>query len=212
MRKDTIYTIAACAVLLTGIVAQHALARMKYAHPTPLPINTFPRQIGNWKAGKDLPNDPLILEALPGATLVSRDYANVKHPQETVNLMLVTGNSYQDFHDPRGCFPTHGFRVSHLENWVQDGNRIQYMQAEQNGNTIDFLFYVPGGLGFASEQGDLFLRKMFALREMLTGASGGSVVVRLTVDDGPNSQQLMRHFIDVIQPAVTALVAKGKKK
>ncbi len=210
MRKDSLFSGLVCAALMGGIVAQHALPRLKYAHPKPLPIDSFPRVEGQWVSGADVPVDPVIQQAIPTAKLLQRIYRNPSGKE--IFLCLITGPSYADFHDPNVCFPAHGYTLSKETAWNQDGQQIRFITAERNGAKQDFMYFFPGGFALGSRMGLAYLEKMYALRRLITGEQGGSLVVRLTADDSPTSVAMLKSFIHQIMPDVNALVAKGKSK
>lgn len=206
MKRNAIYLII---LLIGGFGINMAMPRLKFAKPHPLPIDTFPVNIGGWNGGPDVPPDPAVQKALPTATITERTYTDRKGRQ--VDLELITGSNYDDFHDPNVCFPAQGWIVHDEPPWHVDHTMASFMTAERDGTKIDFLYYLAGGYVSGIPLGGAALKKMYALRRLFTGEGGGSLVVRMSATDDPGSRQTLRDFAAAIQPAVDALVAEGKK-
>lgn len=209
MRNNTFLSGFCCSALFVGIVAQHTLPRLPFAHPTPLPVMSFPTKVGDWTAGKNLPQDPDVMKILSTATIMSRNYKN-KAGQE-INLTLITGTEYSDFHSPLACFPAHGFALSNQVTWPLYGQSVHFMTASLEGNSEDFCYFIPGGMALGGVMGGS-ASHLLALSSLVTGHEGGSVVVRLTTADNPGSQDLIKRFIGLIMPDINQLIAEGKKK
>lgn len=202
------YSFIVFALLLLGLALNLGFGRLKFAAPRPVPLNQFPYRIGDWSAAKDDPVDPAVLKALPTATIVQRDYHDLAG--HVVTLELITGKSYDDFHDPNVCLPAQGWNLHDhkILNW--GGQEMNFMKATLNNYTQDFAYYLAGGYIPYIPMGGIAQRKYYAWRKLLTGEAGGSLVVRMSIQDGPNSLDVLKNFALAIQPIVKQLVKEQR--
>ncbi|HLH79110.1 MAG TPA: EpsI family protein [Chthonomonas sp.] len=202
------YSFLICALLLLGLGANLGFGRLKFATPHPVPIENFPRHIGDWVCVADDPVDPAVQKALPTATIIQREYRDpLGH---VVTLELITGKSYDDFHDPNVCFPAQGWTLfdHKILNW--NGQEVNFMKATLNGYTEDFAYYLAGGYLAQIPMGGIAQKKFYAWRKLLTGEGGGSLVVRMSNTEGPGSVDVLKRFALTIQPIVNALVKEKR--
>ena len=65
-------------LLMVGLAlaTNYRMARISIPTAHRLPVETFPRRIGEWTAGPDIADDEEVQHKLPTATLVTRMYSN----------------------------------------------------------------------------------------------------------------------------------------
>jgi EpsI family protein len=183
-----------------AVTANYAIGRLEQPKPRPLPVKSFPRQVGEWVGGEDLPLDPEVKKMLAHATVADRIYT---HPSgKTVNLVLVTSTDLQDFHDPRSCFPGQGWEIRDVHPITVGGDKITAMTATRNGQTVDVYYWQTAKL--AKAKGGM-LAKLVRLRSSLSGNEGQSLFVRVSSPKTGTPYQTVRSFTELIQPSLKSL-------
>lgn len=208
MRQDKILSVTACALVLVALVANNAIGRMPFARPHILPLGTFPRQIGGWRAGPDVPITPDVQRIIPTAHVLQRVYTNGSG--KSVSLVLITATDYHDFHDPTVCFPGHGWVLTHPKD-IRVGNQEAHeMSASLDGETLSVIYWLPGEFISGVDMGDP-MKKLLSLRKLVTGDQGASMVVRVSVDQANGGAATALKFAAQILGAVNQL-AKEKPR
>ncbi len=181
-------TIAVLGLVLmtTVLAANHAFRRIEPPKFKQLPIETFPRQIGEWTSGPDRPPDPDVQAKLPRAKIVDRLYTN--SVGQGIELVLVSADRWQDIHDPRVCFPAQGWTLETRGVVTIEGQKINDLSASRNAERWALLFCFTGK---TVREGTL-AEKMDAMRRAITRDEADSLLVRLTTPDNePNHARLL---------------------
>jgi EpsI family protein len=210
MQNSKVLGIIGLALVLTSLVANHAIGRLKFARPKVLPVETFPTQIGDWKQfGKDLSVDPEVQKVLPTAHIVERTYRNPSG--QIVSLLLLTASDYKDFHDPNVCLPGHGWQLSERTAIQVEGRPINRMEAVQQNTKLLVLYWLAGDY-MANVPHGLPMQKALSLRKALTGEGGQSLFVRIIATDKEAPEEVVLKFASEVQPAIQTLIDSGKSR
>ena len=131
MQKHTLLPVICCALVLAAVGADYGLGQMDVPKPHRLPVESFPAQIGDWRAGPVQAVDPDIQRALATAKIVERPYLNSLGQQ--VDLMLLTATEDEDMHSPKACFPSQGWVLTNVHDIGMDGQPATQMTAQFEG-------------------------------------------------------------------------------
>jgi EpsI family protein len=107
----------------------------------------LPQTVAGYSAAGDYKPEASVQAALPGATILSRDY---KNGGDGIGFTLVSATSRNGIHDPRLCLTGAGWRISdeHPERIPGTHVTMQVCQAAtQNGppDTLVGYFYLANG-------------------------------------------------------------------
>jgi EpsI family protein len=132
-----------CSALLTLIVWKPSV------HPLPVPLTTadLPGAAAGYSAAGEDEISPAVQAALPGATILSRNYAS---DAGALDFTLVAATSRNGVHDPRLCLTGAGWRLSdeHSESLPGTDVTMRVCQAATTSGSPDTLvayFYVVDG-------------------------------------------------------------------
>jgi EpsI family protein len=207
MQNTTLCRWIVSVMVLGTLTVNHIVGRLDLAKPHLLPVETFPRQIGDWRAGPDTPLDPEVQKALSTARVVQRVYTN--SVGESVELLLLSANDYKDFHDPTSCFPGQGWTLMDRHTMEINGQTVNRMiAARENKQQVEVVYWLPGN--YIPQAHGLVLQKALAIRHLVTKEESQSLFVRLTapVQDGQDRSILA--FAKQCLPLLHALTnAKG---
>ena len=194
--------------MMTVALAADLLApRLVMAHPHLLPVASFPRSIGNWQVTTDCPVDPEIQAKLSTARIIDRIYTD--DTGRSVELLLLTATDYKDFHDPNLCFPSQGFDLKERTSFGLDGQEVNAMVAAKGSERYRVIYWLNGRY-MTSMPHSNGLKKILAIRKLITKEDGASLFVRLMTADGPDSDRTLRDFGSVIQSSVRSLDSSAK--
>ena len=138
MQNTKILGLMAVAMLTTAAIACRTIPRMETSTRL-LPVDSFPRQIADWKSNENIPTDPEVQAKLPTAHILERDYTNSSG--KIANLMLVTATDDEDFHKPTACLPSQGWALQHRQTILIDGQTVNVLNAIQNNSGFTVLYY-----------------------------------------------------------------------
>ncbi len=189
-------------MLGAALSANRLAPRLEMAHPHLLPVASFPRAIGNWRVSQDTPVDPEIQAKLSTAKIVDRVYTDAGG--RSVELLLLTATDYKDFHDPNLCFPSQGFDLKDRRSFTLCGQPVNSMLAARADEKYRVIYWLNGHYmtDFPHSNG---LKKILAIRKLITKEDGSSLFVRLLTTDGPGSEQTLKEFGTLIQASVQSL-------
>ncbi|HLV79114.1 MAG TPA: exosortase-associated EpsI family protein [Chthonomonadaceae bacterium] len=193
-------------LLLAALAADHALGRLVFNNPPRLPVESFPRAIGEWKAGPDQPVDPSIREKLPTATIVDRVYQNGFG--QPVELTLVSAQDYNDLHDQRLCLPAQGWQISDPKLVAIAGRQINFVSAARNDEKIEMLFWLAG----KNLRDDTLPERLRSLRTTVAGVQGYSLLVRLTATGDEDGHRALFAFAHAMLPPLAKLEAQALQR
>lgn len=198
--------IAPIAGIVTSAVflgIQTFVPRLPIAERRLVPVENFPRQVGNWTCREEQPIDKEVAERCPTAHFVQRIYQD--RDGNEVQLLLMTATGADDIHDPAICFPSQGWLVESQKDKQVAGQTITDMSAQQNGTELKTLYWYTGY--YAPDPPSLaWARKLSESRTKAIGRMEGmSLFVRILATDSVPPDSLS-DFAEHVVPAVNAVV------
>ena len=199
-------------MVLGALIANHTLPAVHAMASRRVPVETFPRKIGEWTAGKDQRVDPSVLQRLSTANIVDRNYRNPAG--QDIDLTLVTASNGGDLHNPKICFPAQGWRLGDEKVIHIGGRSANYMIASQNGAQFEVIYWLTG----SSVRRSAFSEKLVRLHTRFVGLDGhvmkavmdgDSLMVRLMAPHDPDSHRALLQFAGQIQSPIQALIARA---
>jgi EpsI family protein len=208
MQNAKILPVIGLAMTLAALVGNYALPHVSIPSIKKVPVETFPRALGEWQAGADQAVDPEVQQKLSTATIITRDY---RRPDgQALELTLISGSQRADFHNPNECFPGHGWTLSEHQERSIGGQKFNTMMGEMDAARIKVYYCWMGALDVerprsAGEQ------TLYALRDtifsgIMDRADGMSVFVRVIVPDDEKGRQAAVSFLEQLLPPVRALL------
>jgi EpsI family protein len=211
MQNPKILALTALAILAAGILANRFVGRLQLAEPRLLPIETFPKHVGDWRMTEDRPPRPEIMGSLPTAHMVDRIYVN--SAGRAINLVLVSATDYNAFHDPKTCIPAQGWELITCGTVRLGGHSVNTVTAGMGAERMRFFYWLAGS-GADIPLGDYGtgkpLRKLYAIKRLLTGTEEASMFVRLAVDGDAQSDPVLADFTEAAEPCLTNLTSERK--
>ena len=208
MQSPKIYAIYALLIVMAGIGADRLVGRIEFPQPVLLPIQTFPRTIGEWTAGADVPEGSEVQQKLPTARTVDRPYTDPSG--QTVQLFLLTATAVADFHNPTGCFPAHGWQLNNQKQLQLNGVTINTMSASQSGEH-DLVWYWRTGT-YKPFIPNSLLQRLYDFRmNTVRDRERTSLFVRLMAPDTERGRQCLADFARSIQKPVADLTDIGER-
>lgn len=198
-------------VMVVGVLAaSHALPRLPEPVTHRVPVDSFPRQVGEWKADEDAPVDPEVQKVIPTAKIVTRTYHGPVG--ETVELTLLSAERVQDFHNPNECFPGQGWQLSERREAPLGGRTFNVMGAEKDGVRHD-VYYCWIGSGDLHQSSGV-TAALSAVRNKVFGRlmdrhDGMSLFVRVISSQDPRSRQDAQAFIGQLMIPVDAMLRQS---
>ena len=208
MQNAKILPLIGTLMIAAAAVCTYAVPRLPVPAVRKLPVDTFPRSIGEWQAGPDQEVDPEVQGKIPTALIVCRNYTN--KAGESVELLLLSASQRGDFHNPNECFPGHGWKLgNHREVQVLDQGFHQ-MTAEKDGAKMEVLYNWLGELAVKPPD-SAALRTAFAVRNkvfsgVMDRVDGMSLFVRVMAPSDDAHQQTMQKFAQQAIPTIEALL------
>ncbi len=206
MQNAKVLSLIGLLMVSAALVGAYALPRAPVPAMHRLPVETFTPQIGGWTANADLPVDDFVQQKLPTAKIVTRDYMGTSGRQ--VELLLLSAERREDFHDPNECFPGSGWQLTDRRPIQIGGQTVNTMRAERDGVRTRVWYWWAGEVDF--EQGDAGgQRKIQALRKFVLHtfgrADGMSLFVRMTAPDTEPGRADLRAFTQTLLPPLKDL-------
>lgn len=206
MQNTKILSLTGLLMVFAALAANYGMARVAVPAVHRLPVETFPRQIGEWTAGAEIAADPEVQQKLPTATLVTRVYTN--RAGESVELLLLTAGRREDFHSPNECFPGHGWELSDKRHESVDGQQVNTMMAERESVRSEVWYWWAGDLDFTQQangglSGIQNLRR--TIYSSLGRADGMSLFVRMIAPRTPQGHQYLDAFTKAALPVIRQL-------
>jgi hypothetical protein len=207
MQNAKIFPIIALLSVTAALAANHLITRLDFVRSKILSINNFPRQLGGWKAGPDLPPPPADLQkVIPTARIVAREYTNAHG--ESVNLTLVTATEYNDLHNPMHCMPAAGWELSAITPSKIGEDVANSVTATRGGIQVETLYWYTA----STLRNDTTSERFRALRTIGGGTHGHSLLVRLITAKSPRSKELLVQFAKDIQKPLDALKEEARTR
>jgi EpsI family protein len=210
MRNLQIFQIVGAGMVLAALIANHAAGRVQPPQLHQLPVRSFPRQIGEWKAGPDNPVDPDVQHQLSTAIIVDRDYKNIAG--DDVDLVLITADRTGDLHNPKVCLPDQGWQLSE-EKMINVGDQpASFMVAGRGQEQLEVLYWLTG----QTRRGKSLPLRFQSLRAAVIGIEGDSLrnqihgyslFVRLIAVHTPSGHQALLRFANQILEPLKPIVA-----
>lgn len=212
MQKGKVLPILGTMMIVTAAVCTYAFPRLPVPSIHKIPVETFPRTIGEWQAGPDEPVDPEVQAKIPTAKIVSRVYKN--SAGQTVELTLLSASVKSDFHDPNLCFPAHGWELSNHRAVRFQEDRFDEMTAVQEGTKMEVLYKWLSTVS-AQPPANVVLRTSYKIREemlahgMMDRQDGMSVFVRVMARRDSSSQRALNDFVPQILPTIKSIMCEN---
>ncbi len=181
-------------VLAVALIAGTALYVRGRGHDDPAPphqdVTSFPRDLGSWQGGPDIPFSADTLEVLGPGDFLERDYA-ASGEREHVDLYLAyfpSQRSGDTIHSPRHCLPGAGWQFAQsaeLQLKSLSGQPITvnyYVIAKGNDRQAVLYWYQAHGRVVANEYWAKFYQMWDAMR--LNRTDGSLVRVITSVAPG----------------------------
>ncbi len=203
MQNNKISAVGGLVIVLVALVANHAIGRIGGSELHRVPVWDFPRAVGGWHAGADLPVDPRVQKILPTARIVDRVYSD--NASRQISLTLLTATEYQDFHDPNMCFPAQGWELSPVHEVKLGDLRAYSMSAKRDNEKLAVLYFWTGGVIPEGQWGRVQLGRLMTIRNRLTNEQGQPVFVRLVTGAGTDSDKLLTDFAAQVLPPLNQL-------
>ncbi|HEV2471962.1 MAG TPA: exosortase-associated EpsI family protein [Chthonomonadales bacterium] len=205
MQHDKV--LAAVALLMAcAALAVSALARpVREGKSFVVPVAQFPSLLAGWECvsqttEKDYPEE--VRHKLPTAHVVDRHYMNALG--QTVELLLLTADNQEEFHDPSVCFPDQGFSLQERRQWVLAGQRVQSFAVKQPGKDLFVLYWWAGD--FESERPHpRWLQEVYKIRNKVQNEEGSRIFARMVCTDTPDNRAAMIAFARSVIGPVRAL-------
>lgn len=200
MQNTKVYPLVGLIMVLATLLANHIIGRLPVPKPHPVPIENFPRQVGEWHGGADQSVDASVQKVLSTARIVTRTYTD-SHG-DAVELLLLTASDYKDFHDPNVCFPGQGWTLTNQRTVDIDGQTFNSMIAVQGATQLAVLYWMPEDSLAKTGQN---WGKMMAIRKLAGTENTTSLFVRLTMPIQGGHQEAMLAFARACKPYLDAL-------
>lgn len=215
MQNVKVLSLTGLLMVAVALVCNYAVARVYIPPVHRLPVETFPRQIGEWTAGPDQPVDAYVQQVIPTAKIVTRNYTNASG--QKLELLLLSAERSADFHDPNLCFPSHGWELSNQHLRIVNGQQVNTMVAERDGIKTAVWYWWAGEVDLEKPanqvQGQLqYLRKY--IFNTYGRADGMSVFVRMMAPDTDQGYAQLEAFTRATLPLYPSLweAAKSPKQ
>lgn len=202
----TVRLIAAAAVLLT-IQLSVALIHRAYVPavivPPAEPLESLPRQLGNW-TGKDVTLDKRLTRAIGAHSTISRTYQNSKGDQVSMHLAILTDAIDGVAHYPEVCYPSAGWKVIRREtkrlaggNANTAGATARLMIIERGDQQATVLFWYELGDGcFVDRDSYRQARRAFFGRSQWPAAV--KILLQSSDPDARNGERSLADFAEQV--------------
>jgi len=192
------------------IAAQLVVPRIAVGTSKKLPVTSFPRTGGTWTTVEDRPIDPELKQRLAGATIVERIYKNGHGG--TVDLLLLTSNNLEDFHDPTICFPSQGWAIEKQKNDDFSGFPVTTMMAHDGPRTIKTVYWFVGDYASAYNATTPLEKKLYKIRHLVVRREEGTCLfVRLIANSNVEGDRSLDDFMATFRPSIVNLYANDPK-
>ena len=197
-------------MIVTATICTYAFPRLPVPSIHKIPVETFPRTIGEWQGGPDEAVDPEVQKIIPTATIISRVYKNLSG--QTVELTLLSASQRGDYHDPNICFPAHGWNLSNLQNVHIFGERFNSMTAEQDKLKMKVHYKWMGAINIKTDS--VYLKSAVKVRDevfygVMDRTDGMELFVRIMAKDDDLNPRAMGDFNQQIMPIVNSLLKQN---
>lgn len=210
MQKNSFLVVVGLVMVGAAALANAVMGRLDFPQPRLLPVENFPRQIGEWSGGEDRPVDPAIRKKLATARIVDRLYTDAAG--KTVALLLLSATDIKDFHHPRVCFPGQGWRLEEPRILTYRGRQINTMVVSREGEELSVWYF-----WFTAEHPPTLpenhpLRPLYDLRmKVVPEIERATLFVRLIAPKSPDNDLPLRSFLDAIWEPLRSLRANGNR-
>lgn len=199
-------------LLAAAIAVTYAVPRLDLPHPRRIPVEDFPRQIGQWRAIADNETSEDVQKALPTATIVDRQYRDDRG--RMLNVVLVTATEMRDIHSPAVCLPGAGWNTDRDELVVMDGQKITARIMSLRGDRYHVWFWYPP-VPYPEPENPL-VRKLYRWRLTAPGTYrpdtiadlSSSLMVRLMIRDVEGADAAIRDFVETSRAPLAELIAR----
>jgi EpsI family protein len=205
MQKAPVLAVISAALVLSALVANHAIGRVQTSKPRVLAIEAFPRQVGDWKAVEDRPVDKRIQAFLPTARIVQRTYKDSTN--RTVDCTLITASNTRDIHNPNICLPGQGWELGEQRTIKQGKQAINTMVARQEELQYNMWYWWVGD-SIGTAQGSESMTKLFALRNLIMKERISTLSVRLFGPHDSKGDAAIADFAAAIQEPLAVIAAR----
>ena len=194
-------SIVGLAIVAVVIAVQLAVPRIAVGTSKKLPVTSFPRTLAGWTDTEDRQTDPELKKRLAGSTIVDRIY---KRKNQSVDLLLLTSDTLEDFHDPTICFPSQGWAIQGQQNTEISGFPATLMMAKSDRRLVKTIYWFVGD--YQSTRAKTPLQKrLYKLRHLVVRREEGTCLfVRIISNSAPGDKSL-EDFVTDFRPAIEGL-------
>ena len=209
--------------ILTLVVVVQAALFYSASHgestPLPLPLNSFPSQLGQWKLRSETPVEPEVEAVLKADDTMSRVYTN---PQGAAASLFIayfkTQRTGQSPHSPKNCLPGSGFQPvesGRIDVPVPGGsiNINKYVVSSGEDESVVLYWYQSQGRVIADE----FAAKFYLIADSIRHHRSDTSLVRVVVPvangltrDEANKTALK--FVQAAYPVVNSATAVNVRR
>jgi EpsI family protein len=210
MQKNSLLVAVGLVMVGVAVLANAVMGRLDFPQPRLLPVESFPRRVGEWEGGEDRPVDPAVRKKLATALIVDRAYTNVAG--RSVALLMLSATDIKDFHSPQVCFPGQGWRLENPRILTYRGRRINTMIASRGEEELSIWYFWftdehPSALPENHPLRPLYNLRMKAVPEM----ERATLFVRLIASKTPDSDRPLRSFLEAIWEPLQSLRTNGSR-
>jgi hypothetical protein len=189
-------SIIAIVMAVAALLSNHVFGRIPIGESKPVPIAEFPRIIGDWKAGPDIPVTEDVKRFLPTSKIVQRVYRNNKG--EAVELLLLTSTVMSDFHDPETCLRSQGWTVAKKGDFNLDNRNIICINAQYNDHPISEMYWFDGD--YASRRSHpQIIKSAYEIRSKISRLEEGTNIFVRIISENDKDLTKAKQFIHLIQ-------------
>lgn len=203
----------ALVILAAAAVLTYAGPRLDLPKPRVLPVDSFPKQIGQWKAVVERKPEEDVQKALPTAVIVDRDYRDDRG--RVISLLLLTASEMRDIHSPAVCLPGSGWETRSDNLIVLNGQPVTVrVMAIRDAQFHVWFWYPP--VPYPEPRHPL-ARALYRWRLKAPGTYrpdtiadlSTSVMVRVIMPATPGSEEAIRGFVEALREPLRDLIARG---
>lgn len=201
------YTAAVLTLLGLAAATRALLPPIPIAQAQRIRIDGMPRQIGAWTVeGKDRPIPKEVYTELPRSEMVDRSYR--RDDGSRVDLLLLTSDREHSYHDPKACFPGHGWKWQPLGVATVGGLTVRVSRASRadrpEARARVYYWWVGRDPSVPGEPA-LYAR-VRALRSSIVGDRGLSLFVRVVAIERPDGSSAAEAFLPELAAALRPIL------
>ncbi len=198
------------AALLASTWAVSLLSAGREPEPLSQPLETIPRQIGNWTGSDDRPLDAATEDVLRATSYLSRTYSREDLTLDFFTAFYALQEAGETMHSPRNCLPGSGWEVwrHNTVDLEVEGKTVTLNQyGVQNGvrRMIVLYWYQTPERIVASE----YYAKLCLIWDAVVSSRTSGSIVRIVAPDEPGSVDTALEFAQQVIPEVQKCLPPG---